>query len=616
MKALRLLLISCVVTCVLATPAFARDAEEAQKNVTEMTDQLKQDAQDTLEEAGAVLEETDKALKEKADATVEGAGAAAESVKETVSGAVGEVAADIEGATVTDAGDAIEPEEPASAPPQAEEETAGIDAWVNERVGPVSDKALEIVFFTVPVYTKDDGSKIEVPLILIWLVVAAVFMTMFLRFINIRGLCRAFGLLTGKYEADDNEDGQISRFQALSTSLSGTVGLGNIAGVAVAVSIGGPGAVFWMFVYSFFCMSSKFAECALAVKYRHQTPDGGYSGGPMHYLHDGLAQIKIGNGTLKNLGLVLGGLFAVCCIGGSFGGGNMFQANQAYTQLVNVTGGEASFWADKGWLFGLILAFLVGLVIIGGIKSIGNVAGKIVPMMAGVYMVAGLVILAMNYAAIPDAIVKIFSMAFSSEAGLGGVIGALITGVQRANFSNESGLGSAAIAHAAARTDNHISQGLVAMLGPVIDTMFICMMTALVIVVTGVYEGAEGVEGVSLTSSAFESSISWFPYVLAIAVLLFAFSTMISWSYYGLKSATYLFGENVVVETVFKIVFCAMCVVGATVNLGAVINLTDAMIFTMAIPNVIGLYLMSKHLRDDVDAYFSFIKNGETTAKT
>jgi len=474
------------------------------------------------------------------------------------------------------------------------------DDKVNEYFKPISDTSLEIVFYSITV-----GNQ-TIPLILVWLVFASIFFTFYMRFVNVALFKHGIDLVRGKFDkTDGNNAGQINRFQALTTSLSGTVGLGNIAGVAVAISVGGPGAMFWMMLMGFFGMSAKFVECSLGVKYRHQTEDGRMFGGPMFYLRDGFKEFGSKMGLF---GKLMGGFFALCCIGGSLGGGNMFQANQAYGQLVNITGGDASFWADKGWLFGVILSALVGGVIIGGIKTIANVASKIVPFMAAIYLIAGLVLLIMNSAEVPAAFGAIFKGAFGIDAVAGGFLGAVIQGVRRAAFSNEAGIGSAAIAHAAAKTDNAVSQGLVAMLGPFIDTVIICTMTALVIVVSGVYVEGGGMEGVELTSRAFESAFSWFPYVLTLAVILFAFSTMIAWSYYGVKAFTYLFGESVKSEMSFKILFCLFVIVGASAKLGNVINFTDAMIFAMAVPNIVGLYLLAPGLKRDLLAYCKQIK--------
>jgi AGCS family alanine or glycine:cation symporter len=361
---------------------------------------------------------------------------------------------------------------------------------------------------------------------------------------------------------------------------------------------------------AFFGMSTKFAEVTLGVKYRHSfTNDKGQhdlSGGPMYYLKEGLA--KRG---MPRLGKVLAVIFALCCIGGAIGGGNMFQANQTYTQFLNATGGpEASFLAGYGWLFGLGLAFLTGIVIIGGIKSIANVSCRLVPMMALLYLIAGFIVIGMNITALPAALGTIISAAFSLEAGFAGLVGALLVGVQRASFSNESGLGSAAIVQCVARTEEPVRQGIASMMGPFIDTVIICLTTALVIVLTGVYEQGAGIQGVELTSRAFATVIPAAPILLAVTVFLFAYSTMIGWAYYGIKSVTFLFGERVVYEMIFKLFFCFCVVVGCAVELKNLINFTDAMILSLAFPNIVGLYLLAPEIKADLKDYLARMKKG------
>ena len=480
----------------------------------------------------------------------------------------------------------------------AQEEPGGIDAAINSFVEPAATAVSDVIFYSVPI------AGVEVPLIVMWLVVAAVFFTVYYNFINLRAFRHALRLIRGDYE-NPNDTGEVSHFQALATALSGTVGLGNIAGVAVAVSLGGPGATFWMILAGLFGMASKFVECTLGVKYRKEHPDGSVSGGPMHYLSRGLEQRGMGG-----LGRFLAIFFAVMCIGGSLGGGNMFQSNQAYQQLVNVTGDQASFFADKGWLFGLIAALLVGVVIIGGIKSIAKVTEKIVPFMAAVYVLAALIILTANFQQIPAALGAIIGGAFSPQGVTGGFIGVLIQGFQRAAFSNEAGVGSASIAHSAVKTDEPITEGLVALHEPFVDTVIVCTMTALVIVITGTYT-QEGLDGVQLTSAAFAANIGWFPYVLALAVILFAFSTMVSWSYYGMKAWTYLVGEGQGRELAFKIIFCLFVVLGAIMQLDAVIAFSDAMIFAMSLANVVGLYIMAPEVKEMLTSYWTRLNSGE-----
>ena len=474
-----------------------------------------------------------------------------------------------------------------------------IDAKIDALFAPVSQAVADVIFYSVTAFGQD------IKLILLWLVAAAVFFTVYLGFINVRYFGHAINILRGKYDKK-NEKGQINRFQALSTSLSGTVGLGNIAGVAVAVSAGGPGAVFWMMMMGVFGMTSKFVEATLGVKYRcHTDPSHPeeYSGGPMYYIKEAFVRRD-----QENMGVALAGLFAICCIGGAIGAGNMFQANQAFQQVMNVTGGEESFLVGKGWLFGLVLSVMVGLVIIGGLKSIAAVASRVVPFMGAVYILGGLIVIGAHFADIPDAIMTILSMAFSLEAGFGGLLGGLLVGVQRAAFSNEAGVGSAAIVHSTAKTNVPVTQGFVAMLGPFIDTVIICMVTALVIVITGSYELDGKMEGVELTSRAFETILPWFPYVLTLTVLLFAYSTMIAWSYYGLKSCTYLFGDNPIVALVYKIFFCSLVVVGASAALDNVILFSDSIFFAMAIPNIIAMYLFAPEIKQDLEAYLAKVK--------
>jgi AGCS family alanine or glycine:cation symporter len=353
-------------------------------------------------------------------------------------------------------------------------------------------------------------------------------------------------------------------------------------------------------------MASKFVECTLGVKYRNEYPDGTVSGGPMYYLSKGM-----GERGQAGLGRVLAVLFAIFCIGGSLGGGNMFQANQAHAQLVNITGGADSFLSGAGWITGLVLAAIVFLVIVGGIKSIAQVTEKVVPFMAAIYCGAALVIILMNIDQVGAAFGAIFAGAFTGAGAAGGVVGALIQGFRRAAFSNEAGVGSAAIAHSAVRTKEPITEGFVSLLEPFIDTVVICTMTALVIVITGMYQDQSGLGGVELTSAAFGSALSWFPYVLGLAVVLFAFSTMITWSYYGLKAWTYLVGEGKNREMVFKVIFCVFVVIGASAQLGAVIDFSDAMIFAMAVVNIFGIYFLMPIVKAELERYMGMLRAGE-----
>jgi len=444
------------------------------------------------------------------------------------------------------------------------------------------------------------GIKKGMPFIVIWLILGALFFTWKMNFINIRGFRHAISLVKGDY-SDPNNKGEVSHFQALTTALSGTVGLGNIAGVAIAISLGGPGATFWMIVAGLIGMSSKFVECTLGVKYRKIDKNGVVSGGPMYYLRDGLAKKN-----LPNLGKALAVLFAILCVGGSIGGGNMFQANQAFAAVKTVFPSLSNF----GPLFGIVLAIIVGIVIIGGIKSIARVTEKIVPFMAAIYVGAAVIIIGYHFSDLGMVFQKIIHGAFSPEAGFGGFIGVLIVGFKRAAFSNEAGVGSASIAHSAAKTKEPVSEGMVALLEPFIDTIVICTMTAIVIIITGSYDNATGLGGSELTSQAFGSVISWFPYVLTIAILLFAFSTIISWSYYGLKSWTFLFGESKSTAMAYKIMLMFFVVVGSTVNLGSVLDFSDMMILSMAFPNIIGLIILSSEVKSDLKAYLKKLKDG------
>jgi AGCS family alanine or glycine:cation symporter len=441
----------------------------------------------------------------------------------------------------------------------------------------------------------------DMPLVVLWLILGAFFFTFYMGFINLRGVKHAVDLVRGLYDKKGDK-GEVSHFQALVTALSGTVGLGNIAGVAVAVSVGGAGATFWMILAGFLGMSSKFVECTLGLKYRKIDAHGVVSGGPMYYLSDGLK--KHGFPTL---GRILAVVFAVLAIGGSFGGGNMFQANQSFAQLVNVF----PAMAGGGVIFGVVVAFFVGVVIIGGIKSIARVTDKIVPFMVGLYVITSLIIIFLNIGNIGVAIMQIFKGAFLAEGIKGGVIGVLIVGFQRASFSNEAGIGSASIAHSTAKTNEPISEGLVSLLEPFIDTIVICTMTALVLVFTGFAQDTQGLEGSALTSAAFSSVFPWFQYILLLAIVLFAFSTMISWSYYGMKAWTYLFGNNKKMETLYKVIFMVFVVIGSSSNLGSVIDFSDMMILGMAFPNVLGLYFLSKEVKVDLADYFRRLKSGE-----
>lgn len=445
---------------------------------------------------------------------------------------------------------------------------------------------------------------LSVPLVVAWLVLGAVFFTLRMGFINLRGFGHAIAVTAGRYDNPDDE-GEISHFKALSSALSATVGLGNIAGVAIAVAVGGPGAIPWMILAGFLGMSSKFTECTLGQMYRTVDSRGNISGGPFRYLYEGLAEKGAGMGVL---GRILSVVFALMCIGGSLGGGNMFQANQSYQIVLETTRRVVPEMPDFAPAYGIVLAVLVGAVILGGIKRIGAAAGLIVPVMCGVYVVAALYIIGVNADQVPEALGVMFKGAFSTEAGLGGLMGALIQGFRRAAFSNEAGVGSASIAHSAAATDEPVREGIVALLEPFIDTIVVCTMTGLVVVITGAYLQDTG-DGVLMTSAAFGSALTWFPYVLTFAVVMFAFSTMISWSYYGERCATFLFGPAASVP--YKILFLLCAFAGSVFKLGNVLDFSDLMILGMAFPNILGAIILSGSVKKRLDDYWGRLKSGE-----
>lgn len=520
----------------------------------------------------------------------------------------------------------------------------GLDQKIDNFFRPIADTALSIVLYPIP----DIGPLKNVPFVLILLVFGALYFTLYFRFVNLRLFGLAIRVVRGKYEDLEHPDapqikhvevhevdgdlvdtirpeqlhGEVSHFQALATAVSGTVGLGNIGGVAVAIAIGGPGATFWMIVCGLLGMSTKFVECTLGVRYRDIEPDGTVHGGPMYYLRKGLASIG-----LAPLGQALAIVFAILCVGASLGGGNMFQANQATAQIQSVFGINASSseWAtSSGALIGLVMAIVVAVVIIGGIKRIAKFTDKIVPFMAGLYVVSSLIIIMIHAEQVPSAIGAIFEGAFTSEAGLGGVIGGIIVGFRRAAFSNEAGAGSAAIAHSAVETRYPASEGIVALMEPFIDTVVICTMTAMVIILFNA-DGAfayhdvvndrvlltatgERIGGVDLTSLAYNSSLPNFRYVLTVAVVLFAFSTMISWSYYGLISWKFLFGRGRWSDLSYKLMFCIFVVIGSASSLSAVIDFSDAMILALIFPNMLGLFLLAPRVREELNSFLEAIQ--------
>lgn len=448
-----------------------------------------------------------------------------------------------------------------------------------------------------------NGDVVEntIPFIVIWLMLGSIFFTLRLKFINIRGFKHSIALARGKYD-DPDAPGSITHFQAMATAVSATVGLGNIAGVAVAISLGGAGATFWMFMAGFFGMSLKFAECSMGVKYRFIDAEGRIFGGPMNYLRYGLEKRN-----LKKLGKFLAALFAVLGVGASFGGGNMLQSNQAF----KIVSEQIPILQGQGFWFGIGFAVLVGIVIIGGIKSIAKFTEKVVPLMAILYILGCLVVIGGNIDNIGGAFIAILDGAFSADALKGGFIGVLIIGLQRAAFSNEAGVGSAAIAHSASKTNNPIADGFASLVEPLIDTMLVCTMTALVLIFTGIHKESGGMGGVELTSAAFGSVVSWFPIVLAVAVFLFAFSTMVSWSYYGMRSWTYLFGRSKNGELVYKFMYLGFVVLGASVSLGAVLSFADMMILAMSFPNIAGLFILAPEIYADMNIYLDKLKKGK-----
>jgi AGCS family alanine or glycine:cation symporter len=466
-------------------------------------------------------------------------------------------------------------------------------AWM---VDPLS----RVLFFDLIFWDDGQPGEIELPVLVLWLALGALYFTLRFQFVNFRAFRHAIDCVRGAY-SHAGEAGEITHFQALSAALSATVGLGNIAGVAVAVGVGGPGAIFWMIVAGFLGMSSKFAECTLGQRYRIVREDGHVAGGPFLYLKHGLGDLGF-----PRLGRVLAVIFSVMCIGGSFGGGNMFQANQSYRQVADVLpfldGGGAV-------IFGGILAFLVGLVIIGGIRRIGHVAAVLVPVMCVVYVACALVILALHYSAVPAALVTIVRSAFDLQAGVGGLIGVMIQGFRRAAFSNEAGIGSATIAHSAATTDEPVREGVVALLEPFIDTIIVCTMTGLVIVVTGAWNDPDAGTGIRMTSFAFATVLPWFPHLLSLCAVLFAFSTMISWSYYGEQAWFSIFGVRSIL--LYKLLFLLFAWAGAIFEAQSVLDFGDLMILGMAFPNILGVAMLSGKVRQDLDRYMERLKAGE-----
>lgn len=487
----------------------------------------------------------------------------------------------------------------ASAPwlAQAEGFDARVDAFFTDYLGWFAN----LIFTTVPV------GEASFPLIAGWLLAAALVFTLYFGFVQFKQFRLAVDIVRGRYsDPDHKEPGETSHFQALTTALSGTVGLGNIAGVGAALAIGGPGATFWMIMVGLLGMASKFTECTLGVKYRTILPSGAVSGGPMYYLRDGLAERG-----MAGMGKFLAFMFAIMVILGALGGGNMFQGNQANAMIVQTFGLADGY----GWVTGLILAGFVFAVIVGGMPSIASVTSRLVPWMAALYIAMAVAVIVINIGQVPAAIGAIFDGAFSAEGVAGGFVGALIQGLKRATFSNEAGVGSAAIAHSTVQTKEPVTEGLVSLLEPFIDTVIICTMTALVITIAGLNAGPfpnpEGLSGVQLTAASFQETAGWFQYPLALAVVMFAISTMISWSYYGLKGWTYLFGEGQVSEVVYKVMFCVFVVIGCQISFSAAIDFSDAAIFAMSIFNIIGLYFLMPVVKREFNLFMAKVESGE-----
>ena len=469
---------------------------------------------------------------------------------------------------------------------------ASIDQTIEKYFAPFSDGLSSLIFTSISL----NGAKL--PILILFMLISSFFLTFYFRGINIWGFKHGMKQIFKK-KVDDDHKGEVSSLGALATALSGTVGLGNIAGVAIAISVGGPGAMFWMCFGALFGMALKFCEVTLSLKYRTFNEDGSVSGGPMYYIEQGLAKKGWGK-----LGKTMAYIFAIACLPGTVGGGCMLQTNQATQQFIVITGGENSFFVAHSWVFGLIVAVLIGLVIIGGIKSIAKVTSAIVPFMCILYMVSCLIIVAVNFTQIPHAIALIFKEAFFPNAVAGGFIGCIVMGLRRSIQSNEAGVGSSPIAYAAVKTNEPASQGFVSMLEPFFDTIIVCSMTAFVIILTGAYQNfTEGMTGVQLTSSAFASVVSFFPYVLACIIILFATSTSVSWAYYGQKAWTFLVGEGKKRIITYQVIFCLFIVIGSSMNIKSVIDFTDATYLLMALPNMIAIFILLKEIKAELISY-------------
>ncbi|OEJ30307.1 alanine/glycine:cation symporter family protein [Streptomyces subrutilus] len=492
--------------------------------------------------------------------------------------------------------------------------TTSVDEAVSGFFEPIAKWLGDIVFYSVPV------GGTQLPLIVAWLVVAGLVFSGWFGLVQIRKFRLAVNVVRGKYD-EKGSTGEVNHFQALTAAVSGTVGLGNIAGVAVAVSIGGPGATFWMIICGLLGMATKFVEVTLGVKYREVHADGTVSGGPMHYLPKGLAERFGARG--KSLGKVLAVLASAMILFFGLFGGNLFQVNQSYAQLVSVTGGESGMMGSSAGalFFGILIAAIVGVVLLGGIRSIASVTSRLVPAMAGIYIAACLVVILVNASAVPSAISSIIEGAFNPQGVAGGVLGALIVGFKRAAFSNEAGLGSAPIAHSAVKTKHPASEGLVALLEPFIDTVVICTMTALTIVIANPASWAEAragesIGGVTITSDAFGTVLPWFPYILTIAVMLFAISTVLTWGYYCMKAWTHLFGRSRTSELTFKVFYTLFAVAGSLLTLQTLIDMADAVLFMLAVINIIGLYLLAPVVKRELNSFLDFVRRRDAGLDT
>lgn len=468
-----------------------------------------------------------------------------------------------------------------------------VDEFMDKHIAPISDAVASWIFFPVKIGVS------EIPLIIFWILAAGIFFTIFFRGISIWGLKHAVDVVAKPAEKHSDGNGEVSSFQALATALSGTIGIGSIAGVAISISIGGPGAAFWIFAGAILGMSIKFIEASLAVKYRRFNLDGTVSGGPMHYIAHGLTRKK-----LRWLGQPLSVIFAILCIGGGITGGNMIQINQTAHQIIFITGGENSIFHGFAWVLGTIAAILIGLVIMGGIKGIAKVTTILTPTMCGLYIVSGLIVIFANFTNIPSALALIIKEAFHPTAVAGGVFGVIILGLRRSVQSNEAGTGAAAIVYAAAQTKEHISQGFIALLETFL-TGVLCLFTSFAIVFSGVLETTEigKISGIELASNAFQSVISFFPIILSIVAVLFAMSTLISWAYYGQKAWTFLLGEGKKRVLTFNLIYCLFIIIGSAMNVQSIIDITDAMMIAMCVPNIIALYILCPEIKQDLKQY-------------